>query len=246
MRKLINIKFFLVFLVFSKVCICFDANEATEMLYLSKFKDKRTPVVVIDTGINYKDKKIAPFLCVNGHKDYTNEGLFDYNGHGTNVAWQIIKSFNSKKYCVLSVKYYPKYSLHISDNLINELKGIDYAIEVGAVLINFSGGGESYSRNEDIVIKKALSSNVKIVVASGNNGANLDEKCNFFPACLKPHKNLHIVGALSKEGQRMKFSNYGHQVTEWAIGESVEDQNGNPLSGTSQATAVVSGLLLKD
>jgi major intracellular serine protease len=236
----------LIILTLTNVSFAFDNDQATEMLYLSKFTDKRIPVVVLDTGINFKDNKVTPYLCVNGHRDYTGEGLFDYNGHGTNVAWQIIKSFNKKKYCILSVKYYLSTSLFFSSNLRKELQGIEYAIELKAALINFSGGGESYSLSEDQVVKKALSSNIKVVVAAGNNGSNLDEKCNFFPACLKPNKNLYVVGSLSAEGKKMGHSNYGHAVTNWALGERVEDQNGKPLTGTSQATAVLSGKLLKN
>lgn len=223
-----------------------NPDEATEMLYLSKFTDKRKPVVVVDTGIDFKDSKITPYICINGHQDYTGEGLHDYVGHGTNVAWQIIKSFNKKKYCVLSVKYYTRTGSMSSNNLNRELEGIKYAMQIKAVLINFSGGGESYSSSEEAAINEALNSNIKVVVAAGNNGSNLDSKCNFFPACLKSNKNLYVVGSLSKEGNKMSHSNYGKVVTNWALGDRVEDQNGKPLTGTSQATAVVSGLLLKD
>lgn len=242
-----NVKLALVtILTLTNILFAFDSNQATEMLYLSKFTDKRKPVVVVDTGIDYRDSKISPYLCVNGHKDYTGEGLNDSLGHGTNVAWQIIKSFNKKKYCVLAIKYYPRSSMFSSVNLKNELKGIEYAIEIKATLINFSGGGESYSADEDKVVTQALNFGIKVVVAAGNNGSNLNEVCNFFPACLKPNKNLYVIGSLSKEGKQMGHSNYGHAVTNWALGDSVEDQNGKPLTGTSQATAVFSGLLLKD
>lgn len=239
-------KLFLFFLLIPTLLFSFNSDEATETLYLSKFTDKRIPVSVIDTGISFKDSKIAPYLCVNGHKDYTGEGLNDYVGHGTNVSWQIIKNFNKQKYCLLVIKYYTKYDFFSSKNLSRELEGIRYAIEVKSALINFSGGGESYSKEEDNVINKALNSNIKVSVAAGNSNSNLDNKCNFFPACLKPHKNLYVVGSLSKEGKRMSHSNYGSIVTNWALGEDVEDQNGKPLTGTSQATAVFSGFLLKD
>jgi len=242
-----NIKLVLLLsLILANLSFAFDSSQATEILYLSKFTDKRKPVVVLDTGVDFKDSKITPYLCVNGHRDYTEEGLYDYNGHGTNVAWQIIKRFNKKKYCILAVKYYSRGGMFLSSNLKNELKGLDYALELKAALINFSGGGESYSKDEDFAITKALRSNIKVAVAAGNSNSNLNEKCNFFPACLKPNKNLHVVGSVDKGGKKMQHSNYGSAVTNWALGDSVEDQNGKPLTGTSQATAVFSGLLLKD
>jgi len=231
-------------LTLTNISFAFDSNQATEMLYLNKFSDKRKPVVVIDTGIDFRDPQIAPYLCINGHKDYTGEGLTDFIGHGTNVAWQIIKSFNKQKYCVLAVKYYQRFNIMGINNLRGELQGIEYAIELNAALINFSGGGESYSASEDLAVKKSLNSGIKVLVAAGNNNSNLNENCNFFPACLKPNKNLYVVGSLSREGKKMGHSNYGKAVTNWALGENVEDQNGKPLSGTSQATAVLSGLLL--
>lgn len=241
--------FFVITLLMSFQSFSFDNNYATEIIYLSKFTDKRIPVVVLDTGINFKDNKVTPFLCVNGHKDYTGEGLFDQNGHGTNVAWQIIKSFNKQKYCILAVKYYSSTSrlFGYSNNLRGEIKGFEYAIQVNSALVNFSGGGEEYSKLEEIVIKNVLKKGIKVAVASGNNGSNLDFKCNFFPACLKMNnKNFHVVGGLTEQKNKMSYSNYGSVVTDWALGVNVKDQNDVPLSGTSQATAIVSGILLKE
>lgn len=221
------------------------ADTLTETLYTLPFKDARIPVAVIDTGIDFTNSKVTPYLCNSGHVDFTGEGLYDYKGHGTNVAWQIIKSFNSKKYCILVIKYFPRSQFDFN-NLKYELKGLEYAISLKSALINFSGGGKSFSEEEKDLISKALKMGTKVVVAAGNHSTDLDKGCNFYPACLyKNKKNFHVVGALNKNNVKLSYSNYGSVITDWERGEDVAGPRGDYLTGTSQATAIISGKLLK-
>ncbi|NLU96013.1 S8 family peptidase [Chitinophaga sp. Ak27] len=125
----------------------------------------------------------------------------------------------------------------IVDNINN---GIKWAVDHGADVINMSlgikhsGGGLPH---EDIV-KYALSKNVTIVAASGNDGT--DEK--YYPGALD---GVFAVGAVDGSGQVTGFTSYGASISVVAPGSNIYSSylnNGYALSsGTSQASPFVSG-----
>ena len=93
-----------------------------------------------------------------------------------------------------------------------------------------------YDPIESYFIKKLLQAKIKVVVAAGNDGFDLDKECKAFPACA--NKGLIVVGALDmKCRNRSPMSNYGKIVKHWQRGEKVEG-GGIFHTGTSQATAV--------
>ncbi|HVI43981.1 MAG TPA: S8 family serine peptidase [Chitinophaga sp.] len=127
----------------------------------------------------------------------------------------------------------------IVDNINN---GIKWAVDHGADVINMSlgikhsGGGLPH---EDIV-KYALSKNVTIVAASGNDGT--DEK--YYPGALD---GVFAVGAVDNSGEVTGFTSYGANITVVAPGSNIYSSylnNGYALSsGTSQASPFVSGAI---
>ncbi|SFD84221.1 Subtilase family protein [Chitinophaga sp. CF118] len=125
----------------------------------------------------------------------------------------------------------------IIDNINN---GIKWAVDNGADVINMSlgikhsGGGLPH---EDIV-KYALSKNVTIVAASGNDGT--EEK--YYPGALD---GVFAVGAVDNSGQVTGFTSYGASISVVAPGSNIYSSylnNGYAVSsGTSQASPFVSG-----
>lgn len=211
------------------------------LLFLCPRASADQTVAVIDTGI---DSSVIN-LCNNGHKDFTNTSTGDTMGHGTHVAGLINRNAGSTKFCIFNLKFYsPKMSVSSIDAIRSAIK---YAMEMKVNFINISGGGPVYDREEASLIKEALDRGIKIVVAAGNNGANLDNNCSYYPACYD--KRLIVVGNLTKAGLRSPSSNYGSIVKVWEVGTDVESNlpNGNigVMTGTSQATAVHTGKLLK-
>lgn len=133
---------------------------------------------------------------------------------------------------------------------------IRYAVDNGAKIINMSFG-KSLSPNKkqvDEAVKYALSKDVLLIHAAGNDHKNLAVEKNFptakFEGVDYTAPNWIEVGASSWEkGKKLtaNFSNYGkEQVDVFAPGVDIySTMPGNeyaPMSGTSMAAPVVSGV----
>lgn len=185
-------------------------------------------VAVIDTGFDSAyNKKVK--LCPNGHKDFTGEGLYDTNGHGTNVVG-LITTHATGNYCIVLIK---AFSSIIPGTHTTE--ALTYAYQIGADIINLSGGGKGVIESEKQIVLKLLKKNVILAFAAGNDKKNLDKDCSYYPACYD--KEIYVIGGYTDT------SNYGNYVD-----AKFDDQNqtafGRTLSGTSQATAIFTGKLL--
>lgn len=239
--KLIKV---LVLTLVSSVAFSVTPSQAIELLVSgSSQKETRKKIAVIDSGIDLNDPKLKPYICNVGNYDFTGEGLQDTHGHGSNVSWLIVKNLSPKEYCVMALKYFSTRNGSLA--LEWEVKSFYRAVEYGAVLINFSGGGPLSSSSETMVILQALSKGIKVVVAAGNNGTDLSKNCNYFPACSVKDKNFYVVGSTYENGDRLPSSNFNGPVVNWENGYMQEGPNGIRLTGTSQATAIFSGKLLR-
>ncbi len=83
-----------------------------------------------------------------------------------------------------------------------------------------------------------------LIGAAGNE----NEKKRRYPGCMGL-PNTHCVGALGIDGKKAPFSNYGPWVDAWQPGVDISSTYPNgktkALSGTSQATAIETGLEIK-
>jgi subtilisin family serine protease len=206
---------------------------------------KTLKVAVVDTGLDLKDDRFQGFICPTGHKDFTGEGLKDINGHGTHVTGLIEKNAGIGNYCFLIYKYYSeKQTGH--QNLINEIKAFQAAVENGADIVNFSGGGPKFNEQEYNIIKE--NPYVTFVVASGNEGHNLNINCDYYPACLKL-ANMVIVGNCKNKDNYNESSNRGDILTTCNDGNHVLSSLPNGyfgyMSGSSQSTAIETGKLIR-
>jgi Subtilase family len=214
-------------------------------------------IAVIDTGFGYHDAGHDARLCQYGHKDFSNERQFtknyvtkdivpvDTHGHGTNIAG-IIDGYAKAahvNYCLVIIKYYSD-SQTGSQNLRATIRAVNYAANIKADFINYSGGGPETNMFERAAVKRFLNQGGKFIAAAGNENEDLNNPENaYYPAMYD--KRIIVVANQGKDGVKSKTSNYGDVVTRWEIGEDVTAY-GITMTGTSQATAVATGKIVSE
>ncbi|MEG3437628.1 S8 family peptidase [Pannus brasiliensis CCIBt3594] len=179
-----------------------------------------------------------------------NNNTLDGNGHGTHVAGTIAGlnngvgvtgiAYNSR---IMPVK---ALSDSGSGSLSAIAKGIRYAVDNGARVINMSLGGGSTSREMQSALEYASSRGAIVVMAAGNEGAASPS----YPGSSA--KNWGItVGAVDNSNNLASFSNRAgsdpamRYVTAPGVNVYSTLPNGRygSLSGTSMATPHVSGVV---
>lgn len=208
-------------------------------------------VAVIDTGLKLNDQSRKVKLCKTGHKNFSDNGLmqfthlskdpvpFDAHGHGTNVAGLIHKYAGDASYCIVIIKYFDG-KLQRENALANTILAIKHAMEIGAKYINYSGGGTAFSYSEQKAVKEFLDKGGIFVASAGNNRQDI-EKVPYYPASDDPR--TISVGSIEEDGTRSGYSNWGTSIDKWDLGSN-QVGFGVSMSGTSQATAVVTGKII--
>lgn len=223
---------------------------------------KKIVVAVIDTGISTELLKGNSY-CEDGHKDFTGTGLQDTHGHGTHISGiidQYAKNYIFTKgkapkdidklhenYCQIIIKYYDPKAVK-SDNLKNTIESFRWAIDHKVDVINYSGGGLEFSKEEKAVVEEALDKGIKVVAAAGNEKSDID-KYKYYPAMYD--KRIYIVGNIVGESRVIAASsNRGKSINTWEIGTNVLSRLPNNsygyMTGTSQSTAIKSGKLVRE
>ncbi|GEM05977.1 serine protease [Halolactibacillus miurensis] len=199
-------------------------------------------IAIIDSGISSNIKLDAEKAF-----SLTSEDIYDYNGHGT-MMYSIIKGTEddilgiSPDVDILSIKILDK-AESTRPELIYD--AIEMAIDKNATVINLSVG--SYKNNEDIagLIKEAHSKNITVTASSGDF-SNFEM---MFPANMR---EVISIGALGENLQPLELTSGPDLTTINAPGENILVLDANDeifySSGTSQATALISGYiaLLRD
>jgi subtilisin family serine protease len=219
-------------------------------------------VAVIDTGIdaNHKDLKgniwhDPKHPDTYGWNFVTNKpNPFDDHGHGTHVSGiigaiadpQSGVSGVAHRVSIMPVKYYSD-SNPGSVNLRNTVRAINYAVEHGAKIINYSGGGPEFSEDEYLAIKKAEAAGVLFVAAAGNEHQDTDLVENYYYPSAYHLSNIISVAATDIHNNLLRSSNWGkNKVDVAAPGENIYSTlpggRYGYMSGTSQATAFVTGV----
>ena len=223
-------------------------------------------VAVLDSGIDIDHIAFEDRLSELAYNAETNEiGLEhvrDGFGHGTHVSGIIAASFDDGETSVYGVA--PDANIlmiKVGDYLIDGsavLRGINYAIEKGAKIINMSFGrsydnGNSYDQLEHDHIVKAVKNGITVVVAAGNDS---DGHANY-PAAYEEA----IAVAATRQGYQFdnmySGSNYGPEIDIAAPGGEIYSTNAPGseiagiindnsdfvlLSGTSMASPNVAGV----
>ena len=212
-------------------------------------------VAVIDTGVDASHPDLQGKLVKGYNFVDNNTNTNDIVGHGTFVASLIASKANDAvgiSGIAPQVKIMPLKVMDATEdgNSLRVAKAIRYAVDNGARVINLSLGSDSASRNIKSAIDYAISKNVVVVAASGNEG-NDANKPNY-PASFA---GVISVAATGPRDTVAAFSNHNRSVAVSAPGvnvigaRSAENQICRPYrndyycvaSGTSFAAPYVSG-----
>jgi type VII secretion-associated serine protease mycosin len=203
-------------------------------------------VAVVDSGVDSSRQLAGKVTAI----DLTNTGFQDCSGegHGTAIAGIIAASVQAQgnpfegvapEAKILSVKVFTQTQSNSSATLA---QGIRDATLLGAQVINVS----MITRNSVVLrsaVEFALSRNV-VIVASGGNDDQQNGVGPFYPAS---YPGVLSVGAVEQDGSLAPFSDQRSHVAVTAPGVNITSTapggySVNSLSGTSFATAFVSGV----
>ncbi|MDM8519738.1 S8 family serine peptidase [Anaerolineales bacterium HSG6] len=184
-------------------------------------------VAIIDTGIDFRAPDFASTQRMVGY-DFVNsdEDPTDDQGHGTHVAGTVAQSTNNNigvagvayNATLLPVKALDDKGQGSYETII---KGIIYAVDQGAKVINLSLAGRNPSQALEDAVKYAHDKGVVVVVAAGNSGSEVQ-----FPAAYNNY--VTSVGATTFDNLRAAYSNFGPEIDIVAPGGDVQaDQNGD-------------------
>lgn len=149
-----------------------------------------------------------------------NNNVRDLNGHGTFVAG-IIAAATDNSFGIAGVNPWARIMpVKVTDfsgngNSIDLAKGISYAAQMGARVINVSVGGDNLTEIEQAAIDFAISQGALVVVAAGNGPVNIKD---FSPAGLK---GVITVAATDRSDSRLGTSNWGEEVDIAAPGADI-------------------------
>ncbi len=178
--------------------------------------------------------------------------ITDHHGHGTHVAGIIGATGDhglgvvgvSPRVTLIIAKYYDPYSPS-ANNLLNTVKSIHYCVAHHADIINYSGGGLEPSPQERAAIEEARQHGILFVAAAGNEESDSDYH-HYYPANYGLD-NIISVTAYDRNDKVLPSSNYGARTVDIAapgknIFSTLPGGQYGYLTGTSQATAVVTGV----
>ena len=204
-------------------------------------------VAVIDSGVRGDHQDLAgtvlpgiDFVSPGGN------GWNDRNGHGTHVAGIIAAAANNgvgvaggaPRVKILPVRVLAADGSGSSENVA---RGIVWAVDHGARVINLSLGGPDPSPGTEVAIEYANSRGV-IVLAAAGNGAQQGNRPSY-PAAFP---ETVAVGAVDSNLSRAYFSNFGsyldiaapgmHVLSTYGLGRNAYAY----MNGTSMATPYAS------
>jgi serine protease len=204
-------------------------------------------IAFLDTGLNNEiliieaDRIIYPYNVIEDSYD-----VKDYNGHGTEVISAACLSINSINGIAPKAKIMPIVVMDDEGNTTPEnlCKGIKWAIEHNATIINLSLGGFIENENLTCIIEEAIKSGIYVVAAAGDYSSPY----LLYPASLP---DVISVVAQNNKGERYANSNFSESANLLFPGEKIPVINTNYKNeivirescGTSIATSQVSGLI---
>jgi serine protease len=182
-------------------------------------------VAIVDTGVDFRAPDLAGTNRLDGYDFVNNDAEpVDDHGHGTHVAGTVAQTTNNNLgvagvafgATVLPVKTLASNGNGTYDAII---KGIVYAVDQGAKVINMSLAGREGTRALRDAVEYAHSRGVVVIAAAGNSNGPVA-----YPAAYDGF--VIAVGATRIDNARAGYSNFGPEIDIMAPGGDIEiDQN---------------------
>ena len=200
-------------------------------------------VAVIDTGVDASNPDLnnsgqvltgVEFLTNAAYHDCAvavgaGDGKSDLNGHGTHVAGIISGRGVGIRGVTPAVTILPVRVLNQfgTGNSTDVACGIKWATDNGAKVINMSLGSTAQSASVTAAVAYAISNNVTVIAASGNNAATTN-------AANYPAGDTGVigVGATNPDGTWASFSTFGSSVDVSAPGVGIISTCSAPYAST--------------
>lgn len=189
-----------------------------------KSAGKGVVVAVIDTGVRAGHPDM-PGRVLKGWDFISSDNVAnDPNGHGTHVAGIIAaRSNNERGIAGLAnqAKILPVRVLDASGvgDTATVARGITYAVDKGADVINLSLAGDQPDAQMQAAIAYAIQQGVVVVAAAGNSGCG--QANSFTPAYPAAYSGVIGVGATDRYDNIASYSNCGSYVDVVAPGSSI-------------------------
>lgn len=214
---------------------------------------ERPVIAIIDTGVDTTHPDLKD-NCVEGY-DFVNNtsNVFDDNMHGTHVAG-IAAACNNEigivganpMALIMPIKVLNGNG--VGDNA-TVLKGVSYAVEHGAKILNLSLGNYGYSKIEADVYRNASLSAI-IVAAAGNDGKCIYASHNGLlkhgiqPSPSFPGAFSFVLGvqAVTQSGSLASFSNYDDDGPLYSCESSLLEPDGFNYELKAPGTNILSTL----
>lgn len=236
--------------------------------------DPRVVVAVVDTGVDVTHPDLRDRVVMGKNfvtqleedqddgttklVDLPDKGPMDDNGHGTHVAGIIAASEDLRGITGMAprCRIMPVKSLaHNESGFSSDVaSGVVWAVDHGAHVINMSLGAYGGSKALEKAVAYALSRNVTVVAAMGNDRADPDAGYGQSPSYPAALSGVIAVGATDGDDKNAYFSNAGRWISVAAPGDGILSttptypvhglvaQDYDEMSGTSMATPFVAGL----
>lgn len=205
---------------------------------------------VIDTGVDGTHPDLSSRMVAGwdyiGQRVYPANANYDLNGHGTHCAG-ILGAVGNNGVGITGIcwncRIMPLKVLGPNGGSnYNIAQAITYGTNNGAKVLNLSLGGPGYSQVVEDAVNYAVSRQVVLLVAMGNDGRTLIA----YPAACQ---GVIAVGSTSADDTISSFSNRGQYISLTAPGSNIFSTYTSAvagpiyraLSGTSMATPQVAG-----
>ncbi|WP_305142692.1 S8 family peptidase [Geobacillus thermoleovorans] len=202
------------------------------------------PVAIIDSGVDLTHPDLTRRLLPGYNVLADDRSPNDENGHGTHVAGIIASQPNNGEGVAGMTWFNPIMAVKALNadgygTSIDVAKGIRWAVDHGAKVINLSLGNYQPSSVLEEAIRYADAHDVVLVAASGNDSTSQAS----FPAA---YPEVISVGAVNPDLSYALYSNYGDYVDVVAPGTNIASTFAGhryaALSGTSMAAPHVTAL----